>query len=57
MKNKNIQLEIDAGYLYQKLADHEKDETIASVFRQMSGIERSHAEAFAKKENISLENL
>ncbi|MGZ5219449.1 MAG: VIT1/CCC1 transporter family protein [Chitinophagaceae bacterium] len=57
MKNKNIQTEIDAGYLYQKLADHEKDETIASVFRQMSGIERSHAEAFAKKENISLENL
>ena len=51
MKNKNIQTEIDAAFLYQKLADHEKDPTIASVFSQMSAIEKSHAEAFAKKEN------
>lgn len=57
MKNKNIQTEIDAGFLYQQLADHEKDPTIASVFTQMSEIEKGHAEAFAKKENISLESL
>ena len=57
MKNKNIQTEIDACFLYQKLADHEADATIANVFRQMSDIEKSHAEAFAKKENISFENL
>jgi len=57
MKNRNIQTEIDAGFLYQQLAHHEKDPTIASVFRQMSAIEKGHAEAFAKKENISLENL
>ena len=57
MKNKNIQTEIDAYFLYQKLADHESDATIANVFRQMSEIEKSHAEAFAKKENISFENL
>ncbi len=57
MKNKNIQTEIDASFLYQKLADHETDTTIASVFRQMSVIEKSHAEAFAKKENISLMNF
>ena len=57
MKNKNIQTEIDASFLYQKLADQEADATIANVFRQMSGIEKSHAEAFAKKWNISLENL
>ncbi len=57
MKNKNIQTEIDAGFLYQKLADHENDPTIASVFRQMSAIEKGHAEAFAKKENISPESL
>ena len=57
MKNKNIQTEIDASFLYQKLAEKESDETIANVFRQMSEIEKSHAEAFAKKENISLENL
>ena len=57
MKNKNIQTEIDACFLYQKLAEHEEDPTIANVFRQMSGIEKGHAEAFAKKEKISLENL
>ncbi len=57
MKQKNINTEIDACYLYQKLAEHESDPTIADVFRQMSGIEKSHAEALAKRENISLENL
>lgn len=57
MKNKSVQTEIDASFLYQKLAEHEADETIANVFRQMSDIEKGHAEAFAKKENISLENL
>lgn len=57
MKNKGVQTEIDACYLYQKLAEKEKDETIANVFRQMSNIEKSHAEAFAKKENLPLENL
>ncbi|MHB8930216.1 MAG: VIT1/CCC1 transporter family protein, partial [Melioribacteraceae bacterium] len=57
MKNKNVQTEIDACFLYQRLAENEEDATIANVFRQMSGIEKSHAEAFAKKENLSLENL
>lgn len=57
MKSKSIQTEIDASFLYQKLADHEKDATLANVFMQMSGIEKSHAEAFAKKENIPVENL
>jgi VIT1/CCC1 family predicted Fe2+/Mn2+ transporter/rubrerythrin len=57
VKNKNVQTEIDACFLYQKLADHEKDETVANVFRQMSMIEKGHAEAFAKKENMSLTNL
>ncbi len=57
MKNHSLQTEIDASYLYQKLADKESDPTIANVFTQMSGIEKSHAEAFAKKENIPLESL
>lgn len=57
MKNSSIQTEIDASYLYQKLAEHEEDPTIANVFRQMSEIEKGHAEAFAKKENLSVENL
>jgi Uncharacterized membrane protein len=54
MNIKSIQTEIDAGYLYQQLADHEKDPTIAKIFREMSGIEKGHAEAFARKENINL---
>jgi VIT1/CCC1 family predicted Fe2+/Mn2+ transporter len=57
MRKSNLQTEIDACFLYQKLAEHEKDETIANIFKHMSGIEKSHAEAFALKENISDENL
>ena len=57
MRKKNLQTEIDACYLYQKLAEHETDSTIAGVFRQMSDIEKTHAEAFAKKLNVSPENL
>lgn len=47
----NLQTEIDASFLYQKLADNESDETVAHVFRQMSEIEKSHAQAFAKTNN------
>lgn len=54
MKNRNIQTEIDASYLYNKLAEQEKDETIGNVFRKMGEIEKSHAQAFASKENIDL---
>jgi VIT1/CCC1 family predicted Fe2+/Mn2+ transporter len=57
MKNKSLQTEIDACYLYSVLAKNEQDEAIANVFRQMSEIEQSHAEAFARRENISIENL
>lgn len=57
MKNKNIQTEIDACYLYRKLAEHESDEAVANVFRQMSEIEQGHAEAFARKMNVPVENL
>jgi vacuolar iron transporter family protein len=57
MRKENIQTEIDACFLYQKLAEHESDPTISGVFRQMSDIEKSHAEAFARKVNYSLENL
>ncbi|MDO1449267.1 VIT1/CCC1 transporter family protein [Rhodocytophaga aerolata] len=53
----NIQTEIDAWFLYQQLANQETDETISSVYRQMSAIEKGHAEAFAKKKNIPLATL
>jgi len=57
MKNKNLQTEIDASFLYQKLADNESDETVAHVFRQMSEIETSHARAFAKASKTGLTEL
>jgi len=57
MNNKSVQTEIDACYLYRKLAENESDEAVANIFRQMSEIEQSHAEAFARRENISTKNL
>ena len=54
MTTKGIQTEIDAAFLYHKLAEHEEDKTIARVFEQMAAIEKSHAEAFAAKEQIAL---
>lgn len=54
---RHIQTEVDASYLYGKLADNEPDESIAKVFRQMKEIEKGHAEAFAKKENMNITNL
>jgi len=57
MKNKSVQTEIDACYLYRKLSENETDTAVANVFRQMSEIEQSHAEAFARRMNLSVENL
>jgi VIT1/CCC1 family predicted Fe2+/Mn2+ transporter len=57
MQKKSIQTEIDASYLYQKLAENESDEIIAGVYRQMSEIEKGHAEIIARKEKINLENI
>ncbi|MFZ9661449.1 MAG: rubrerythrin family protein, partial [Chitinophagaceae bacterium] len=52
-----IQTEIDAWFLYSKLAEHEEDPTISNVYQQMSEIEKSHAVAFAKKQNLSFEEI
>lgn len=57
MINKNIQTEIDAAYLYDKLASVEPDENIANVFAQMSIIEKGHAMAFLKKVNPNATEL
>jgi len=56
MKNpslKNIQVEVDASYLYQILAKNEEDANVAHVFKEMSAIEKSHALAFLKKNGLS----
>ena len=52
MKKEQIQTEVDASYLYGILADAEKEETIASIFREMSEIEKGHAQAFLKKAGL-----
>lgn len=57
MNLKNVQTEIDASFLYGKLAAHEDDPAVANVFRKMSEIENSHAIAFAAKENITANQL
>jgi VIT1/CCC1 family predicted Fe2+/Mn2+ transporter len=57
MRNKGVQTEIDACYLYRKLAENESDEAVSNVFWKMSAIEQGHAEAFARKAGISVENL
>lgn len=49
---KNIQTEVDTGYLYKVLAAHEADPHVAKVFNDMSGIEYSHALAFMKKHGL-----
>ena len=47
MQNKHLeslQFEIDTAYLYDKIADHEPDASLASIFRGLAEIERSHAQ-------------
>lgn len=51
MTDKNIQTEIDAAYLYEKLAANEADVNTAKIFSQMSEIEKGHALAFLRKVN------
>lgn len=54
MKRSNIQTEVDACFLYERLALKEEDQVLAGIFQQMSDIERSHAVAFAEKKGLDL---
>lgn len=54
---KSIQTEVDACYLYSILAEKEEDKEVASIFQQMSDIERGHAEAFLKKTGLPPERM
>ncbi|MBE2229468.1 MAG: VIT1/CCC1 transporter family protein [Chitinophagaceae bacterium] len=54
---RSIKTEVDASYLYAQLAAHEEDKAVASIFEQMSAIEKGHAEAFLKKMNIPAEQM
>ena len=47
-KDQSIQTEIDAFYIYARLAENEKDPVLAEVFKGLSEIEKAHAEGFIK---------
>ncbi len=53
MNNKNLsaslQTEVDAAYLYTKLADAQEDASIAKLYRGMAEIEMSHVASMQKK--------
>ena len=57
MHQSSIQTEVDASYLYQKLAENEPDQAIASVFAKMSEIEKGHAIAFLKTLNLEAKDM
>jgi len=44
----NLQGEIDGIALYEALAESEKDEKLASVYRRLAAVERAHAEFWTK---------
>ena len=43
-----VQTEVDASWLYSRLAEKEEDGQVAEIFRKMSLIETEHAQAFEK---------
>jgi VIT1/CCC1 family predicted Fe2+/Mn2+ transporter len=53
----SIQIEIDAWYLYARLAEHETDDVLIEVFRQMSEIEKSHAVEFCKNAGLDFQAI
>lgn len=54
---KSIQTEIDAAYLYGRLAEKEEDKEVAAIFKQMSEIEMGHARAFLNKSGLAAEQM
>lgn len=54
---KNIQTEVDASFLYARLAINEQDEAVAAIFREMSEIEHSHALSFLKSKQLDEKDM
>ena len=54
---KNIQTEVDAAYLYEKLAANEENKDVAGIFIQMGEIEKGHATAFLNKLNLPITQM
>src|SRR5258706_9919444 len=40
----NLQDEVDGAAVYSALADAEKDENVAKIYRRLAAVERAHAE-------------
>jgi len=57
MDLRNVQVEVDAAYLYGLLAEHEAEPAVAAIFREMSGIERGHALAFLSARGLGPEAM
>lgn len=45
LRIESLRTEVDAAFLYDRIAAHEEDAQVAKLFREMAGIERGHAEA------------
>jgi rubrerythrin len=43
LRKESLQTEIDAAFLYDRIAANENDPRIAQLFREMAAIERGHA--------------
>lgn len=50
----SIQTEVDAAYLYKKLALVQEDPNLSEIFHQMAEIETSHATTFSKKTGLKV---
>ncbi|MBK6542512.1 MAG: VIT1/CCC1 transporter family protein [Flavobacteriales bacterium] len=49
LRVESLRTEVDAAFLYDRIAAHEEDGQVAKLFREMADIERGHAEhAFAQ---------
>jgi len=44
LRIESLRTEVDAAFLYDRVAAHEEDEQVAKLFREMAGIERGHAQ-------------
>ena len=45
LRIESLRTEIDAAFLYDRVAAHEEDDQVAKLFREMAGIERGHVQA------------
>lgn len=52
-----IQVEVDAAYLYKVLAENETDEAIKEVFQTLSEIEHGHALSFLEANNLAVNQM